>query len=135
MRLVHTADWQLGKPFGRFGSDVRAALSDARFDVIDTIAGIAAANRISEVVVAGDVFDNTGPTDRDLVQAMTRMGRAKCRWWLLPGNHDHLRTGGLWDRVRRKAVANVMVLDAAEPVAISDDAWILPAPAGVSAHA
>lgn len=25
LRLIHTADWQLGKPYGRFDSDVRAA--------------------------------------------------------------------------------------------------------------
>ncbi len=30
LRLIHTADWQLGKPYGRFDSDVRAALSEAR---------------------------------------------------------------------------------------------------------
>lgn len=23
LRLIHTADWQLGKPYGRFDSDVR----------------------------------------------------------------------------------------------------------------
>jgi hypothetical protein len=26
LRLIHTADLQLGKPYGRFDSDVRAAL-------------------------------------------------------------------------------------------------------------
>jgi DNA repair exonuclease SbcCD nuclease subunit len=37
LRLIHTADWQLGKPYGRFDSEVRAALSEARFDAIDAI--------------------------------------------------------------------------------------------------
>ena len=26
MKLIHTADWQLGKPYGRFEPEVRAAL-------------------------------------------------------------------------------------------------------------
>jgi DNA repair exonuclease SbcCD nuclease subunit len=42
LRLIHTADWQLGKPYGRFDSDVRAALSEARFDAIDAIGKAAA---------------------------------------------------------------------------------------------
>lgn len=33
-RLIHTADWQLGKPYGRVDSDVRAALTEARFDAL-----------------------------------------------------------------------------------------------------
>lgn len=128
MRLIHTADWQIGKPFGRFGPEVRSALAEARFDAIDRIGRVAADRGVDHVVVAGDVFDNVGPSDRDLVQALTRMSRARCRWWLLPGNHDNVRAGGLWDRVRRKASENVIVLDRPEPVAMTDEAWLLPAP-------
>jgi DNA repair exonuclease SbcCD nuclease subunit len=41
MRFLHSADWQLGKSFGRFEPDLRAALGEARFDAIDAIGGIA----------------------------------------------------------------------------------------------
>lgn len=78
--------------------------------------------------MAGDVFDNTGPADRDIVQAVTRMGKASCPWWLLPGNHDHARADGLWTRVRRAAPANVRVIDTPEPVEMGEGAWLLPAP-------
>lgn len=37
LRRIHTADWQLCKPYSRFDSDVRAALSEARFDAINAI--------------------------------------------------------------------------------------------------
>src|SRR3546814_18214486 len=51
-----------------------------------------------------------------------------CRWWLLPGNHDYARNGGLWDRVRHKASDNIILLT--EPVAQEMEAglWLLPAP-------
>ncbi|WP_288414957.1 DNA repair exonuclease [uncultured Novosphingobium sp.] len=128
MRFIHTADWQLGKPFGRFDPDTRAALSEARFDVIDTIGKAAAQHQARHVLVAGDVFDTEGPDERTIVQAVTRMERHPCRWWLLPGNHDFARNGGLWDRVRRRGAANVTVLAQAEALALADDAWLLPAP-------
>ena len=128
IRIVHTADWQLGKPFGRFPDQVRTALMEARLDVIDTIGKLAADRAASHVVVAGDVFDNIDPGDRIVVQAMSRMGRAAATWWLMPGNHDHARAGGLWSRVRAKAPANVRVVDTLAAVELDEGAWLLPAP-------
>ena len=80
VNIVHTADWQLGKPFGGFPDEVRSALTEARFDAIDRIAEVAAANQASHVVVAGGVFDNIDPGDRVLGQALSRMGRAPVTW-------------------------------------------------------
>ena len=128
MKIIHTADWQLGKPFGRFGPDVRAALTEARYDAIDAIGRAATEQGAAHVLVAGDIFDTEGPEDRTIIQAISRMERHPCRWWLLPGNHDFARNGGIWDRVRSKATASITVL--AEPVAveIEDGCWLLPAP-------
>src|SRR3546814_12455948 len=63
-----------------------------------------------------------------MLQAMARMERAPTRWWLMPGNHDHARAGGLWSRVRARAPGNVQVVDTAAPVEIDEGAWLLPAP-------
>lgn len=128
VKILHTADWQLGKPFGGFPEDVRLALTETRFEVIDRIAAIALENRASHIVVAGDVFDNIDPGDRFLVQALSRMGRAHVTWWLMPGNHDHARATGLWTRVRVKAPGNVRVLDAPVATPLEEGAWLLPAP-------
>ena len=32
MKIIHTADWQLGKPFGRMPGEVRSALSFRHVD-------------------------------------------------------------------------------------------------------
>lgn len=128
MRFIHTADWQLGKPFGRFEHEVRAALTEARFDAIDAIGRLAADEEVEHVLVAGDVFDTEGPEDRVIVQAVSRMARYPCRWWLLPGNHDFARNGGLWDRVRARDVPNLTILTEAAPCEIESGVWLLPAP-------
>ncbi|MBB3877392.1 DNA repair exonuclease SbcCD nuclease subunit, partial [Sphingomonas aquatilis] len=125
LRLIHTADWQLGKPYGRFDSDVRAALSEARFDAIDAIGKAAAEHEVRHVLVAGDVFDTEGPEDRVIVQAVSRMQRYACTWWLLPGNHDFARNSGLWDRVRAKGAANVRVLAEPVPCELEPGQWLL----------
>ncbi len=132
MRFIHTADWQLGKPFGGFADRPRADLTTARFDAIDTIGTLAAKANAAHVLVAGDIFDTEGPDDRTIVQAVSRMKRSACHWWLLPGNHDFARNGGLWDRVRQRigsgADARITILSEAAPHHMGDDVWLLPAP-------
>jgi len=128
IRFIHTADWQLGKPFGRMPEDVRIVLQEARLDVIDAIAKLAADKGADDVLVAGDVFDTFEPGERVVRQALARMQHAQCRWWLLPGNHDYARAEGLWARLARDAPANVRVLAEALPVTLSERAVVLPAP-------
>jgi DNA repair exonuclease SbcCD nuclease subunit len=128
VKFIHSADWQLGKPFARLPQEVRSALSEARLEAIDRIAGVAASTGSAHVVVAGDVFDNVDPGDRIVGQAVSRMQRAPITWWLMPGNHDHARAGGLWSRVRRLAPANVRVVDTPEAVEMEEGVWLLPAP-------
>lgn len=128
IKIIHTADWQLGKPFGRFPPEVSAALSEARLDAIDRLAAVAAGRGAAHVVVAGDVFDNVDPGDRVVMQALSRMERADVTWWLMPGNHDHARPGGLWSRVRRLAPGTVRIVDTPQAVEMEEGAWLLPAP-------
>lgn len=128
MKFLHSADWQLGKPYGRFDPDVRATLTEARFDAIDTLGRTAAEQGLGHVVVAGDIFDTEGPDDRTIVQAISRMSRHACRWWLLPGNHDFARNGGLWDRIRQRAGDGIIVLSEPTPHEVEPGVWLLPAP-------
>mgnify|MGYP003364984898 CR=1 FL=1 len=128
MKFIHSADWQLGKPFGRFDAEVRAALTEARFDAIDALGRAAAEHGAQHVLVAGDIFDTEGPEDRTIVQAIARMSRHACQWWLMPGNHDFARNGGLWDRVRQRAGERITILSQPEPQEIEPAVWVLPAP-------
>jgi DNA repair exonuclease SbcCD nuclease subunit len=128
MKFLHSADWQLGKPYGRFDPEVRAALTEARFDAIDTLGKTAVEQGLDDIVVAGDIFDTEGPEDRTIVQAVSRMSRYPAKWWLLPGNHDFARNGGLWDRVRQKAGAGIAVLAEPVPQEMKPGMWLLPAP-------
>ncbi|HEV7312806.1 MULTISPECIES: metallophosphoesterase family protein [unclassified Sphingopyxis] len=129
MRFIHTSDWQLGKPFGRAPEEARAALLEARLDVIDTLAACARQNGAATILVAGDVFDSPEPGDRIYRQALTRMTQASdIRWILLPGNHDPARTGGLWSRLVGEAPPSVDVCLEPEPLDLGDGLWILPAP-------
>ncbi|GGY51040.1 metallophosphoesterase family protein [Parvularcula lutaonensis] len=129
-RFVHTADWQLGKPFGRFGPEKAALLQQARQAIPERIAKLARDEGASHVLVAGDVWDQEVPADRVLRQPLDRMADASdLTWWLLPGNHDPAKEEGLWDRLRAFGVPeNVRLLTEAVPQEMEQGITLLPAP-------
>lgn len=129
IRLVHTADLHLGKPFGRFPEDLRGRLREARHASIARLAAVARAHGAADILVAGDSFDSQTPAPATLRQALHAMAADPgLRWWLLPGNHDSLAAGDLWQRIVRDAPPNVRPLVTPAPVEIAPGAWLLPAP-------
>lgn len=130
LRFVHTADWQLGRPFTRFPDELAGRLRAARLDAIDRLAAVARTHGAAHVLVAGDVWDQETPAESTLVQPLDLMARAgDLTWWLLPGNHDPARPNGLWERIARLgAPANVRPCVEPGAVALAEGAWLLPAP-------
>lgn len=110
-KLLHTADWQIGKLFGQFEPDDAALLSEARFKTVEKLANIACENRVDLVLVAGDVFDAQGVADKTIHRLFNAMAGFEGPWVLLPGNHDAALAESVWTRaVRLKAIpANVTV--------------------------
>lgn len=130
LTIIHTADWQIGKPFGAFPTEAAAVLRDARLGAIDRIAEAASARGARHVLVAGDVYDSDQPSLEQLRQPMARLaGYRLIIWHLLPGNHDPTRPGGVWERLRRDGLPpNVLVHDRSATAMIEPDVALLPAP-------
>ncbi len=128
--FVHTADWQLGKPFGRFETGKAAILRRARDEAIDRIAAAARTGGAAHVLVAGDVFDGQALPDSYVRQTLNRLATsADLNWHLLSGNHDPARPGGIWDRVRKAgAPPNVHLHLAAGITEIAPGVQLLAAP-------
>src|SRR3954470_14506878 len=63
LRLLHTADWHLGRRFPSFPEEAQRKLSRARMGVINRILDVARRNRVDAILCAGDLFDD--PTPRE----------------------------------------------------------------------
>lgn len=97
LRFLHTADWQIGKPYARVADpDKRARLRQERFAAIGRIAAVARQQAASFLVVAGDLFDSHRPTRADLSAACSAIGALELPVLVIPGNHDHGGAGSLW---------------------------------------
>src|SRR3546814_12561001 len=104
MRFIHTADWQIGKPFKQFG-DREAALKLARLSAIENIGRLAEREGAAHVLVAGDVYDTEAPAVRTLLEPLERLRRFPAvTWHPIPGNHHPHRPRRVWDRVREQGV-------------------------------
>ncbi|MCC5857573.1 MAG: DNA repair exonuclease [Ectothiorhodospiraceae bacterium] len=89
MRLLHTADWQLGLKLRFLSGEAAARLRAQRFDTIRHMAGLARERAVDLVVVSGDVFDDNGVGGDTLQQASDALRTfGDIPVLLIPGNHD-----------------------------------------------
>lgn len=128
MRLIVTADWQLGKGFGGMPAEAAALLRRARLDAVGRVAALARSRGADAVLVAGDVFDGPAPAEETLRRTLAAMAGFAGPWVLLPGNHDPALEESPWTALRRLGLpAGVILADRPEPIRIGPAA-ILPAP-------
>jgi len=131
LRFLHSSDWQIGKVFRHLPADRAAVLQEARLEAVSALGRLAQSEACRFVLVAGDVYDLETPTERTLRAPLERMRAFPgIDWYLLPGNHDPARAGGLWERLMRAGLPeNVHALTTPRTVAAADGlVSILPAP-------
>lgn len=130
VRFVHTADWQLGFHRGFLSDDAQARFTQARIDVIGTVARIAAAQKAQFVVVAGDVFESNQMDRRTVYRALEQMESIAVPVLLLPGNHDPLDATSIYTATsfEERCPANVIVLDDDEIRPLGDGVEVIGLP-------
>jgi len=128
--FIHSADWQLGKPFGSIEGDTAALLREERFEVVKRIAALANKRHVDAVIVAGDVFDSATTPDQVIRRALEAMKAYNGPWVLLPGNHDPALSESPWTRIERFGrPANVILALAPETILLANGRLaVLPAP-------
>jgi DNA repair exonuclease SbcCD nuclease subunit len=98
LRLLHTADWHLGKRFPSFPDEAQKTLSRARLDVVGRILDLARRQRVNAVLCAGDLFDDSSPAP-DFWAGLARIFHdhpLDVPVFLVPGNHDPLTKDSVW---------------------------------------
>src|ERR1700723_334019 len=130
-KILHTADWQIGKQFGFMTQDAGAIVRVQRLKTVEEIAKIASARRVDAVLVAGDVFENNPLADDTLRKTLQAMRYFKDgKWILLPGNHDPASAESAWTRLERIGIPeHIVAATSEEPILLGDNGLaLLPAP-------
>lgn len=129
LSFLHTADLHLGLRLTRFDKTVADRLREARFTALDNLLKEARQRRVDFLLIAGDLFDDievdlkTARTPFDMLEA------AAAPVFVLPGNHDPLQAGSVWDRAPwNEQGTRVRLLRDAEPVEAVPGVTLLPCP-------
>lgn len=121
-RILHTADWQIGRQYNRFASEDAVALSEARFGVVERIAELATHEQVDAVLVAGDVFDAQIVSERTIRRLFNATHGFDGLWIMLPGNHDAALAESVWSRAVRLGAVPENVRVVLDPGVLSYEA-------------
>ncbi len=129
MKILHSADWQLGCRFSQFG-DKAEGLRTTRLKTLRRSLGIAREKQVDAFIIAGDLFDDNHVEDsvvRSAVQLFSEFPEVPV--FILPGNHDpYIGPASIWDRKEfRAAPSNVRVFRQPEYVEI-EGGFVLASP-------
>jgi DNA repair exonuclease SbcCD nuclease subunit len=99
LKLLHTADWHLGRRFPSFPDEAQKKLSRARMDVVASILDVARRNAVNAVLCAGDIFDDPQPESdfwEELARTIREHPLGEVPIFFVPGNHDPLTPESVW---------------------------------------
>lgn len=101
LKLLHTADWHVGKEFRQFDTEVSRKLARDRVAVIEQIMGRARQYNVDAVLCAGDLFDSPDPGEQWWRAVSDVFAKLDTSEWnrpvvLLPGNHDPLTQNSIY---------------------------------------
>ena len=128
--FIHTADWQVGKPFGNVAGDSGAELRLQRIKTVERIARLGAEREVDAILVAGDAFDSNTVQEKTIARTIEALKPFGGTWVFLPGNHDAAIAHSVWTRMREMDLPpNIVIADQPAPIALADGrATVLPAP-------
>jgi DNA repair exonuclease SbcCD nuclease subunit len=129
VKLLHSADWQLGCRFNRFGEKAEL-LRQIRFNTLRRALEEARKRRVDAFIIAGDLFDDNEVEESVVTKALTTFADfSDLPVFILPGNHDPFTgPGSVWNRKSfLDAPKNVRVFRQAEFVEL-DAGFLLASP-------
>jgi DNA repair exonuclease SbcCD nuclease subunit len=117
MKFLHTADWQLGMKavqVGGAGERVRAE----RLKTVERIVRLARDAFVDFILLAGDTFEDNAVERVLIQQAADLLGGVGLPVYLIPGNHDPMVPGSVWEHPSWGSRMNIQILSEEKPVAV-----------------
>jgi hypothetical protein len=115
MKFLHTADWQIGMRaamLGHKGERVRIA----RLESARRVIALARTEAVDFILTAGDTFENNGIERIKVREVAKILGSAHCPVYMIPGNHDPIIPGSVWEELTWGEYANIHLLSEPVPV-------------------
>ena len=116
MKFLHTADWQMGMKSESLGNKAAERVREARLNAAQRVIQVAKENEAEMILFAGDMFEDNA-VDRSLVRKVGEILKSFGKpVFIIPGNHDPLVPGSVWEHSVWKESKNPHVIQTAEPM-------------------
>ena len=114
MKFLHTADWQMGMKAESIGNKAAERVREARLNAAERVIQVAKKNEAEMILFAGDMFEDNA-VDRSLVRQTGEILKSFGKpVFIIPGNHDPLVPGSVWEHPIWKESENLHVIQTAE---------------------
>jgi DNA repair exonuclease SbcCD nuclease subunit len=129
VKFIHTSDWHMGLKAAHIGEKSKE-LRQKRFKTASLVADLAKRENVDFVLIAGDLFDNHNVDDRVVRSTVEILNSfAPVSVFVLPGNHDPLITGGVWDRSSwKESGSHISLLTEENEIQVGSNAVLFPCP-------
>ena len=104
LRFLHTSDVHLGA-YERVDTERHRQQRATMHEMFGRVIDLGLRERVDFMVIAGDFFDSTAVREDTLHFAAEQIARLEAPVVLVPGNHDHVGPGSVYDRVDLPALA------------------------------
>lgn len=128
--FLHCADLHLGMRLTRFEPQTAGKLREARFDALEKVLDTVKERQVAFVIIAGDLFDELTVDLLTARRAFEMLAEGSpVPVYVLPGNHDPLMAGGVWDRAPwNQPAKQIRLLHEAKVVEVAPGVVLLPCP-------
>ncbi len=120
MRLLHTADWHLGKTLKG-----QPLIEDQKF-ILDEILGIIDEQKIDAILIAGDIYDRAVPPVEAVElfnETLNRLAEKNLPTLIIAGNHDSATRLNFGSKIfeRQNIYISAKISDEPKTVVLEDD--------------
>jgi DNA repair exonuclease SbcCD nuclease subunit len=114
MKFIHTSDWQIGMKAAHIGA-AASRVREERLSAARRLIEVARQAGADFILLAGDTFEDNG-IDRILVQRVSDiLASFRDPVYVIPGNHDPLVPGSVWEHPAWRSSQNIRVLRQEQP--------------------
>lgn len=116
VKFIHTSDWQIGMKGGGLGS-AGDLVRSTRIKSISNVFDIAKKENVDFVLICGDIFEHNQVSNDDVGSVISIFNEyPEIPVYLLPGNHDCLGPGCVYERDIFKHIEHLTVLTSDDPI-------------------
>lgn len=127
MRILHTADWQIGMKAAHTGA-AASRVRDVRFSAARRVVELANEHQVDALLIAGDTFEHSAVSRDEIERVADVLARCTRPIYLIPGNHDPDVAGGIWRQRLWESLPHLTICRQTKPIPLRNEATLFPSP-------